>query len=209
MTNMATAKFKVLVHIEAVLRPECTLPDEDIRCMVDEEIKSKSSVFSNGPIAIDSQERLNSVVSSLEVVDLAPGRRVSFWQAQVCLHVFRLSEQPPESDYLEMDDQQGGGSGEQLPASEQWELPNALLHGLWDSIVVDPAVKSRLLSYCSTSIQFSEAQVDSDIISWNRMALLHGPPGTEYFIIQHRAISAPLTITVALIGQAVSLLGLN
>ena len=32
--------------------------------------------------------------------------------------------------------------------------------------------------YCSTSVAFSDAEVDNNVISWNRMALLNGPPGT-------------------------------
>lgn len=43
-----------------------------------------------------------------------------------------------------------------------------LLHNLWDNIIVDNAMKNRLLSYCSSSIQFSDAKIDPDIISWNR-----------------------------------------
>lgn len=43
-----------------------------------------------------------------------------------------------------------------------------LLHNLWDNIIVDNSMKNRLLSYCSSSIQFSDAKIDPDIISWNR-----------------------------------------
>lgn len=32
-------------------------------------------------------------------------------------------------------------------------------------------MKNRLLSYCSSSIQFSDAKIDPDIISWNRSEL--------------------------------------
>ena len=65
-----------------------------------------------------------------------------------------------------------------LPACEQWELPNKYLEGLWESIVVPDSIKNQLLGYCDTSIRFSDANVDSNIICWNRMALLYGPPGT-------------------------------
>ena len=82
-------------------------------------------------------------------------------QAELCLHPYRLSEQGPENDLIQ-------GEGESLPACEQWELPNMLLHNLWDNIIVDNAMKNRLLSYCSSSIQFSDAKIDPDIISWNR-----------------------------------------
>ncbi|CAB1333864.1 unnamed protein product [Coregonus sp. 'balchen'] len=36
----------------------------------------------------------------------------------------------------------------------------------------------KLLDYVSTTIYFSDKNVDSNLISWNRVVLLHGPPGT-------------------------------
>jgi len=35
-----------------------------------------------------------------------------------------------------------------------------------------------LLDYVTTTLLFSEKQVDSKLISWNRVILLNGPPGT-------------------------------
>ena len=81
-----------------------------------------------------------------------------------------MSDQEPEKDFMDGE--------EELPAAEQWELPNRHLSGLWESIVVDDAVKDRMLGYCTTSLLFSSAAIDPTIISWNRMMLLHGPPGT-------------------------------
>ncbi len=36
----------------------------------------------------------------------------------------------------------------------------------------------QLLSYAETTLLFSEKGVNPLIISWNRVVLLHGPPGT-------------------------------
>lgn len=72
-------------------------------------------------------------------------------------------------------------------------LPHAKFDGVWDSCV--PAVsrcasaprlyfsdksnvKQALLDYITTTLLFSDKTVDSQIISWNRVILLHGPPGT-------------------------------
>ncbi len=86
------------------------------------------------------------------------------------MHAYVLSEQEPEKDYIEGE--------ESLPACEQWELPNAHLDGLWESIITPSNIKQQMLGYCDTSVRFSDANVDSNIINWNRMALLYGPPGT-------------------------------
>jgi hypothetical protein len=76
-----------------------------------------------------------------------------------------------EKDYLEGSDS--------LPACEQWLLPcQALDSCLWDSIVVDEGIKRQLLGYGTATTTFSDHGIDRNIISWNRMLLLHGPPGT-------------------------------
>lgn len=36
----------------------------------------------------------------------------------------------------------------------------------------------QLLDYAETTLLFSDKGVDPNIISWNRVVLLHGPPGT-------------------------------
>lgn len=42
----------------------------------------------------------------------------------------------------------------------------------------DGDLKRRLLRYAASALQFSEAGVDPRLVSWNRVVLLHGPPGT-------------------------------
>ena len=49
---------------------------------------------------------------------------------------------------------------------------------LWESVIVDDHIKQQLQGYCSSSMQFSDHKIDTTIISWNRLVLLHGPPGT-------------------------------
>ena len=114
-----------------------------------------------------------SSIKSVTVVDLYPqDLQVSFWQAELNIHVYREIDIEPEHDILEAEE------GDDVPAFEQWRLPHKSLQGLWESIEVSADVKARLLGYCDTSIAFSEAGVDNNVISWNRMILMHGPPGT-------------------------------
>eukprot|EP01063_Lacrimia_lanifica_P006928 TRINITY_DN14392_c0_g1_i1.p1 TRINITY_DN14392_c0_g1~~TRINITY_DN14392_c0_g1_i1.p1 ORF type:complete len:442 (+),score=154.72 TRINITY_DN14392_c0_g1_i1:33-1358(+) len=40
------------------------------------------------------------------------------------------------------------------------------------------ALKAKLLDYCSTSLLFSDAGVDPNVVGWNKVVLFHGPPGT-------------------------------
>lgn len=61
---------------------------------------------------------------------------------------------------------------------QQLELPATVLDGLWESLIYDSTVNENLLAYATTAMLFADAKVNPHIISWNRVVLLHGPPGT-------------------------------
>lgn len=42
----------------------------------------------------------------------------------------------------------------------------------------DTQIKLRLLQYASSALLFADRHVNNQLISWNRVVLLHGPPGT-------------------------------
>lgn len=68
---------------------------------------------------------------------------------------------------------------EHVTASLHWVLPNQFeLHGLWESLIYDDNLKQNLLDFVKTTLIFSNLGVDQNIISCNRLILLHGPPGT-------------------------------
>jgi SpoVK/Ycf46/Vps4 family AAA+-type ATPase len=159
--------MKVPVHVEAEMKSASTLSSSEAVEILTAVLKEKCPIFQNGIIKLPDVDTFASVV---QICDLMNDQIISYWQAELCVHAFKLSEQSSENDFIEGE--------EELPACEQWELPNIFLKGIWESIVVDEVIKYRLLSYCHSSILFSDANIDSNIISWNRMVLLHGPPGT-------------------------------
>ncbi len=171
---------RIAVHIEVEIHHRCSLPHTEIEQVVLRLLLHKCNTFNNGSLTHLLQEPetaalCGKIVKSLVISDINLATPISFWQADLMLHLFRLCDHSPESDFLEAD---GGGQDQSLPVAEQWELPNTQLQGLWESIILDETIKSRLLSYCATSLQFSERRVNSNIISWNKMILLYGPPGT-------------------------------
>ena len=163
------SSLKLPVHVEVSLKVDCSVPTKEIVSAVVDRLGSSCPFFKDGPVLLNPDDPLLHHIESVVVCDIGTGKSVSFWQAELCVHVLRLSDSVPEKDFLEGE--------EDLPACEQWELPNRNLNGLWESIVADDNIKKRLLGYCSTSMMFAGANVDSNIISWNRMVLLHGPPG--------------------------------
>jgi len=45
-------------------------------------------------------------------------------------------------------------------------------------LIYDIEIKQRLLNYASSALLFAERGVNANIVSFNRVVLLHGPPGT-------------------------------
>lgn len=60
----------------------------------------------------------------------------------------------------------------------EWQLPAADFEGSWDALWYESSIKKRLMQYASSALLFSDLGVNSQLISWNRVVLLHGPPGT-------------------------------
>lgn len=50
--------------------------------------------------------------------------------------------------------------------------------GQWETLYYETCIKQRLLRYATSALRFSMQGVDPGLISWNRVVLLHGPPGT-------------------------------
>ena len=66
------------------------------------------------------------------------------------------------------------GSSSMIASVTSLLLSVADFEGIWDSLVFDSYIKSHLLHYATTTLLFSDHNVDPNIISWNRVVLLHG-----------------------------------
>lgn len=79
-------------------------------------------------------------------------------------------QEPPADETADDDDS--------VVTNQQLVLPSASLDGLWEALIYDSAVKRSVLDYATTAMLFADAKVNPHLISWNRVVLLHGPPGT-------------------------------
>jgi pachytene checkpoint protein 2 len=169
--RMSVPRRKIAVNVECVVKGSTTKTLSEIREVVLEYLQTNVSVFVNGNIDINDNECHHfEQIESLIVTDLLQDQEISFWEAQMFVHVFKLCDTEPDQEFLENEDE--------LPAFCQWELPNIALQNTWDNIIVENRIKQRLLGYCDTSVRFSNSNVDPNIVVWNRMILMHGPPGT-------------------------------
>lgn len=49
---------------------------------------------------------------------------------------------------------------------------------MWETLLFDTPVQARLLAHAATSLRFARLGVDPRLVAWNKIVLLHGPPGT-------------------------------
>lgn len=92
-------------------------------------------------------------------------------KAKLNVHIFQLHADGAVTEELEHDQ-------EWVQAACHWTLPATDFHGLWESLVLEPGMKERLLAYAETALRFSDHGVDPRLLPLNRVVLLHGPPGT-------------------------------
>ncbi|EKX34200.1 hypothetical protein GUITHDRAFT_80745 [Guillardia theta CCMP2712] len=96
-----------------------------------------------------------------------PGGTVPVWQAELHVHIVQLDTEGAADE-----------SDGDITSCQIWMLPSKDFDGLWETLIYDMDVKRNLLDYAQTAMFFSDRQVDPNIIAWNRVVLLHGPPGT-------------------------------
>ena len=99
------------------------------------------------------------------------------------IHVHQLYDE-------EAAEEAAGDEEEGAVAFQMWTLPSLEFDGLWETLLYEEEVKPKLLRYVSTAMRFSELGVDSRVIAWNRVVLLH--------VRRHRGHNRPPRLPAAL-----------
>ncbi|XP_042037938.1 pachytene checkpoint protein 2 homolog [Salvia splendens] len=165
---------KVLVSVEVLLKPSSTARAEDVRMAVERMLEKRSMSYADGPIPVplddtflvDNVQRICICDSDVwvEKQDI-----LLFWQVKPVVHVYQLSEEGPCEEL---------SNDGQLASFHEWILPAKEFDGMWESLIYDSGLKQRLLRYAASALLFTEKGVNHVLVSWNRIVLLHGPPGT-------------------------------
>ncbi|KAK6438246.1 hypothetical protein LTR95_005555 [Oleoguttula sp. CCFEE 5521] len=88
-------------------------------------------------------------------------------------------------------------------------LPNALLADEWDSLVFDDSLPARLLRYLVRMVaMMSQPGLNLATFNWNRLCLLHGPPGSGKSTLC-RALAQKLAIRLGETFAAADLVEIN
>lgn len=154
---------KLCVHVEAQRSRASFLSDNIISARVEELVRQRGypHILTNFA-ETDLAGELDKVITEYKDEDV--GRLDS---ATLVVHVYELND---DNGLEELEDG--------MAAANHWVLPSAHLEGLWESLIYESPIKRELLSYSSTALLFADKQVDPNIIAWNKVVLLHGPPGT-------------------------------
>lgn len=172
--SLTLPEEKVLVSVEVCLKPSSTVRIDDVRLSVERMLEKRSMSYVDGPIPVPTDDLfLAENVQHICVCDsdvwLENRDILLFWQVKPVVHVFQLSEEGPCEEL--------SGDG-QLSTFNEWILPAKEFNGLWESLIYESGLKQRLLRYAASALLFTEKGVNSFLVSWNRIILLHGPPGT-------------------------------
>lgn len=179
--NTSIPSSSVPVHVEVRLRPSSTASDETTRSEIKAfltahcttlEAESEVASWSDSAFLSANVDRIRIA----EVGARAATGSIPIAQARLEIHVYQPSSSDIVDEFSAADP--GSDEGDETTAASVAELPNRSLDGVWDSLVYEDDIKAKLLNYIYTTLLFSDASVDFNLVSWNRVVLLHGPPGT-------------------------------
>ena len=97
---------------------------------------------------------------------------------EISLHMFSLSLDTPGVEELSI-----GGDEQSASAAQIWMLPHVQFKTLWDSLFYEDDLKWRLVRYVETMLLLSDLNIDQNIVTYNRIVLLHGPPGWNFLAL--------------------------
>lgn len=153
-------------HVELSINPTCPIPLDKLRFDWQEFFNRRQRLDT------DLGDAPNDLLASFGGHMTVDGDTSA--PLDIIVHVYVLSDEEMAVEELEPT----GGDDEWTAACDSLALPHKNLQGLWESLIFDGTVQQDLISFARSALLFSDRAVASHIVHWNRLCLLHGPPGT-------------------------------
>lgn len=159
------------IHVEVCQRQESTLSKKTLKHLILNTIVTYkgSSILTDKILA--SHENIAPHVRSISSDEEEQINYKCLEDKVLEFHFYRLSEENAAPEVME-------GNDNNLPAMSEWILPSTEFYNLWENLYFDSDVKKELLSFVETTMLFSVRKINPNIISFNRVVFLNGPPGT-------------------------------
>uniref|UniRef100_A0A0C9RRB7 Trip13 protein n=1 Tax=Fopius arisanus TaxID=64838 RepID=A0A0C9RRB7_9HYME len=166
------------IDIEICQKNESTLQTDGIPELVYLELMNLEHVDIDIPISLENStnEILKDHVSFISCSLRRPGKdnREKISISDCCsfrYFVYRLALEEAATETMQSDSQE-------LPVASHWLLPAKEFNGVWENLCYTSSVKENLLNFIETTMLFADRNINPNIITWNKVVLLHGPPGT-------------------------------
>lgn len=171
--NVNGKKYRVVLNlcvvVEICLLEKCTWSEDKAIGIVQEFLLTENRIQPTWRVDFSAQDHLVQNVQFIEIEIIKSGQDME--EATMEYFVYRMNEEDSAMEEFTNEE-------EMLPTCVQVALPNASFVDLWKHLHFDGNVKHKLLQYAETAMFFGKRKVNPTIINWNRMMLLHGPPGT-------------------------------
>ncbi|KAJ0180905.1 hypothetical protein K1T71_002990 [Dendrolimus kikuchii] len=164
------------LHVEIVQKPISSASKHLIIESVRTFMSRYVSLSPGATIKASSLEEnldLKEHVECIKLCDIDYNTEIRATNVQFKYHVVKLNGVGSEIDTMT-----DTSTGEEFSVAQMWALPARDFHGLWESLVYDSNLKEDTVRFVETAFEFADHGVDPNIVAWNRVVLLHGPPGT-------------------------------
>lgn len=164
------------VHVEVVQKLQSRANKDYIREMVHSLLTNFVSITPGASLTENDLEDnldLKEHVQMISFCDIDHESEVLVTKAEFVYHIYKLDSFGAETDTMT-----DTSTGEEFAAADMWALPSQEFHGLWDTLIYDTKLKEDTVRFVETAFDFADKGVDPNVVGWNRVVLLHGPPGT-------------------------------
>ncbi|XP_045600259.1 pachytene checkpoint protein 2 homolog [Procambarus clarkii] len=164
---------KPVLHIE-ILKRRSAFSHRSLIEDVDSFLQEKRNISTDSIIKEFAKSSLHEHLIHIRICEIdsaSDTKHIDISTVQPKYYIYQLECYGPGIEEL--------NEGEDdIPAATHWMLPATEFEDLWENLIYDMPIKEQMLKFVRTALLFSDKGMNKSIISWNKVILLHGPPGT-------------------------------